>query len=280
MKALYLHIVICLVSRASAYYCQPYCNTNTACTVSYDGCSNPCQAPYSWSSPRGCTLNTTLNTLITTELPSDTTFTPSGFTSNVAFGATSCSDGNTYHMLGPFNVNQYVYKEFTGLGTNHYQIDVFWSYGLFGGWGGEALSAIFTDGNGGVTMQANQGQTCSSTTALAGCSGTIGCFNNKLQSFAHSTDSISVNFSSIGSAMTVAQTWAINNLNIVISICHTICLTCSGPTANECLSCISGLFLRGSTCIITCPLYTMVDTRTCVSGCPTYYFLNTYNNFC
>jgi hypothetical protein len=83
-------------------------------------------------------------------------------------------------MMGPFGVNEYVYKEFTGLGTNHFQVDIFWSYGLFGGWGGEALSAIFIDGSGGVTMQANQGQTCATSTALAGCTGSTGCFNIKL----------------------------------------------------------------------------------------------------
>lgn len=134
-------------------------------------------------------------------------------------------------MMGSFGTGQYVYKQFTGLGTNHYQVNVFWSYGIFGGWSGESLSATFIDGNGGTTMQANQGQTCASSTALTGCTGNIGCFNNKIQTISHSTDSISVNFSSVGSAITASKTWAVNNLIVVISICHTTCLTCTGPTA-------------------------------------------------
>lgn len=98
-------------------------------------------------------------------------------------------------------------------------------------------------------MQANQGQTCGSTTALSGCTGTIGCFNNKQQTISHNTDTISVNFTSDGSAMTSALTWAVNNLYIVVSICHSNCLTCTASTAYDCLSCQPGLFLRGSTCV-------------------------------
>ena len=71
------------------------------------------------------------------ELPSDSSFTVSGFSSNTVLGTQSCNDGNTYHMMGPFGVDIYLYKEYTGLGVGHYQVNVFWSYGVFGGtWAG------------------------------------------------------------------------------------------------------------------------------------------------
>ena len=97
---------------------------------------------------------------------------------------------------------------------------MFWSYGIFGStWIGEALSAIFVDSNGVVSQLANQGQTCASTTALTGCTGTVGCFNNYQQTISHNSDFLSVNFSSFGSAILATQTWGLSNLYIVLSLC-------------------------------------------------------------
>lgn len=128
-------------------------------------------------------------------------------------------------------------------------------------------------------MQISNGQTCTPSTAFATC-GTPGCFINYKQTITHSTDFLSVNFSSIASALPVGKTWAVKDLIIVTSLCHSTCLTCSGAAFYQCITCISGLYLQGSTCITKCPLYAMADTRACVSACPTYYLLNTYNNYC
>lgn len=73
-------------------------------------------------------------------------------------------------------------------------------------------------------------------------------------------------------------------LNLAIysscQICNSTCLTCSGTLSTDCLSCNSGYFLSGSTCIDTCPYKTMPSTRTCLTACPQYYFENTLNGFC
>ena len=184
-------------------------------------------------------------------------------------------------MMGPFGAGIYLYKEYTGLGVSHYQVNIFWSYGVFGGtWTGQALSATFTDGYGVQTSLANQGQTCASTTALSGCTANTGCFNNYKQVVSHNTDFLSVNFSSINSAITASQTWGLANLYFVLSLCEATCNTCTGPAHDECLSCVPYLFLQGSVCILACPFFTMADTRECVSSCPAYYFGNSYNNYC
>lgn len=134
-------------------------------------------------------------------------------------------------------------------------------------------------------MQANQGQNCASggpaLTTMTGCStNDNGCFRYYTQTLTHNTDYLSVNFSSMGSATTSPQVWTVTDLVIVISTCNSTCLTCSGPTATDCLSCPSGFYLLGSTCILTCPYKTMPSNRTCLTACPSYFYSNSYNGFC
>jgi hypothetical protein len=276
----WLVLLALLLATGRSFYCYPYCTTNSACVGTYDGCSG-CLAPFLLNAnSSGCYLAPVSQSLLASELPSASSFSFSGYSSNAALSSASCSDGNTYHMLGPFAVNRYLYKEYSGLGTGHFRVDVFWSYGLFGGWANQALSAIFTDGAGAVTMQANQGQLCATSTALAGCSGSVGCFNSKTQAITHSSDFLSLNFSSMGSAMTASLTWAVSNLAVVLSLCDPTCLTCSGAAATNCLSCAAGLFLQGSVCILSCPYYTMTSSRECLTSCPALYFSNPYNSAC
>ena len=58
------------------------------------------------------------------ELPGESNFTISGYTSNTVLATTQCTDASafTYNMIGPLTVDNYIYKEFTGLGTNHFEI--------------------------------------------------------------------------------------------------------------------------------------------------------------
>jgi hypothetical protein len=205
------------------------------------------------------------------ELPSDAIFVPTGFISTSPLVQTSCvgTDSFNYNFLGPFVANNYVYKAFAGLGTNHYQVDILWSFGIFGGWAGEQLSAIFTDGNGVVTQMANQGQICPVSGGI-NCTGqsNSSCFLNKQKTIIHNTDFLSVNFSSMGSAISTSTTlksWGIKDLIIVVSKCDPTCLTCFGSLATNCMSCQSGLYLQGSICILNCPFYTMPATGTCIT---------------
>lgn len=182
-------------------------------------------------------------------------------------------------MLGPFGNNKYVYKAFSGLGTNHYQVDVFWSFGIFGGWVNEPLDTIFVNGNGAIQIF-SQGQLCGVSTAFTGCSTTPGCFLSYTQSFSHNTDFLSINFSSVGSGLSVAKSWSVNNLIVVLSVCTSPCLTCTGSAVTNCLTCISGLYLQGSSCITVCPILAIPSLGTCVTACPKYYYTNTLNKYC
>lgn len=197
----------------------------------------------------------------------------------------SCIGTLTYFFLGPFVANNYIYKSFSGMGTSHFKVDVFWSFGIFGTWTGQQLSAIFIDGNGTVTQLPNQGQSCgASQITLTGCTtSNTGCFVNKNIVIVHNTDFLSVNFSSMGSAISTSsavQSWGVKDLLIVVSKCDSSCLTCFGSLATNCASCPSGLYLQGSICILSCPFYAMPATGSCLTSCPAYYYTNTYNSFC
>lgn len=280
--------VVLLSILAQAQFCKPYCSAT--CSPGYSDCVTACLSPYTLNatSSLGCTLDSSLQVQFAEELSSSSSFTLSGYTSNTALSSLSCTSGlYTYHMMGLFVANNYLFKAFSGLGTNHFRVDIFWSYGIFGGWSGQQLSTIFTDGNGQVVMQANQGQNCAlplpaiTPVTMTGCSITSsGCFRSYTQAITHSSDYLSVNFSSMGSATTSPQVWTVKDLVIVLSICNTACLTCSGSAATNCLTCPSGFYLLGSTCILTCPYKTMPNNRTCVTACPAYFYSNSYNGFC
>ena len=109
-----------LTAVETALYGKPYCSTN-ACTGTYDGCST-CLSPYVLNaSLSGCHLDSTSQAVAFSQLPSESSFSVSGYLSNVALAVTSCiNTPNTYHMLGPFVAENYIYQEFTGLGTGHF----------------------------------------------------------------------------------------------------------------------------------------------------------------
>jgi hypothetical protein len=196
---------------------------------------------------------------------------------------TDTSNGQIYYYLGPFVANNYAYKAFTGMGTAHFQVDVYWSYGILGTWTGQQLSAIFTDGNGAVTQLPNQGQTCAAPAAFTGCIIATGCFLNNHLTISHYTDFLSANFSSMGSAISSSssvQSWGVKDFLIVVSNCFSTCLTCYGPNATNCLTCPTGLYLSGSVCILSCPYYTVPGSNLCVTACPQNYYVNTLNAFC
>ena len=63
--------------------------------------------------------------------------------------------------------------------------------------------------------------------------------------------------------------WGIYDLSVTLLECSlTYCLTCSGPTPSDCLSCVNGLFLQS-----TAP-------STCESICPDGYYSDQINNNC
>jgi hypothetical protein len=189
----------------------------------------------------------------------------------------------TYFILGKFVLNSYVYKVFTGLGLNHYSINVLWTYTLFG-LTTNTITRTMIDGVGTVVNTLADPISCAGNSAtITGCFTGSLCFSNRNILVNHNTDSLLVNFSAVGSTFSTnpaTNSWGIQSLFIVLNLCDPTCATCSGATATTCLSCVPGLFLQGSVCIGICPFYTMPVERLCVVACPAYYFLNTLNNYC
>ena len=57
-------------------------------------------------------------------------------------------------------------------------------------------------------------------------------------------------------------------IHILLKGCSTICATCSSSGTNSCLTCKSGLYLYGTTCVDFCPQgkYANVQTGACESN--------------
>lgn len=66
-----------------------------------------------------------------------------------------------------------------------------------------------------------------------------------------------------------------------LSLCYSSCATCTiNATIDACITCMSGFYMQGTTCVATCAFYTIASTRVCAMSCPSYSYVNTANNFC
>ena len=203
---------------------------------------------------------------------------PSDYMSPNPLNLYKCTGKFDYYMLGVLGGNAYIQKQFTGLGTNHYQISVIYGYALMTS---VAWSQPFTlniiDGVGTITTDTVV-PACTLDT-LFGCNWSWGCYANQVKTpIVHATDSLILNFTLPG-ALSIGQAWGIRDITIILNLCHPSCASCTSYTTN-CLTCATGLYFSGTICVSTCPFYTQPDIAQCVLSCPTYYFLNTANNFC
>lgn len=74
-------------------------------------------------------------------------------------------------------------------------------------------------------------------------------------------------------------------INILIpnycQLCNSLCLLCQG-SSNTCISCSTGFYLYGNTCLSTCPAATYADTMmdsclSCNSACATCFAADTFS---
>jgi len=281
IKSIIISILVVLTN--STQYCSSNCQGDTLCTVSQPTLCTTCNLPYV-TNTTNCVLTSQI-TAFAYELQMDVNFTFSGFSSNALLTNILCGSvtGGGY-MVGPLVKNNYIAKIYTGLGISHYLVTLFYGYGLMGPWSNNSITTTVTDGNGLQTVNPIQGQDCGGTTiAMTPCFAGIGCFKNNKFPVSHNTDTLIVNFSAVGSSISTSaaiQFWGLKDLIVVVHSCHSTCLTCTNPAFTDCLSCITGLYLQGSVCIISCPIYTIPTLNQCVLSCPTYFFLNTANSYC
>lgn len=121
--------------------------------------------------------------------------------------------------------------------------------------------------------------------------------------FIHSNPSMSISFSS-NISNSIAK-WGVSHISIGYYLCDSSCFTCSGPSANECLSCfgnatlytngsclcndgfiasnitVSGTYLQTQcfACSTGCKTCTSNLTTGCITCFPLFYFLNNQVNF-
>ena len=108
------------------------------------------------------------------------------------------------------------------------------------------------------------------STASEGPSSQCGMINNdNLFSLSytissHSTDSVEIKFISNFDSATTDESWGVREINIYAKKCDTSCLTCSGPTSSECLSCHFNAKLTAGVC--TCRDYYYLKDQTLPCG--------------
>ncbi len=205
---------------------------------------------------------------------------PTDYQSSSPLNIIKCTGLYDYYSLGALGGNSSIQKQFTGLGTNHFQVSVIYGYALLAttsSWTAQPITLKLIDSAGTTTID-TQTPACT-LDPLFGCSWSWGCYQNYAKTLVtHSNDSLTLSFT-LTNALAAGQVWGIRDITIVLNLCHASCATCTSYTTN-CLTCAAGLYFSGSICVSTCPFYTQPDIAQCVLSCPNFYFLNKANNFC
>ena len=176
----------------------------------------------------------------------------------------SCGD---YQLSGQYTADSYIAKTYTGLGTNHYQVVVRFGVGYIGSW--DPTDQLYVDLDGDQhTLNYNYGVVSDV------CSGSD-IDSLKIVSFEieHNASSLSINVtSSILETDPDVKYWGLKDMLIGVKQCHSSCDTCTGPTHAECLSCSTGFYLSGNTCVVNCDQYFLPSRRVCLDNCPIGYY--------
>ncbi|KAL4466277.1 hypothetical protein ABPG73_005198 [Tetrahymena malaccensis] len=92
----------------------------------------------------------------------------------------------------------------------------------------------------------------------------------------HSSPSVQLKLKS--SFTSTDNAYGIRNIILHVETCHQTCLTCNGPTSNNCLSCPNNFSLVGNIC--KCADGYFAYQNTCLQQCPQNYSQNSNNGQC
>ncbi|KAL4489108.1 hypothetical protein ABPG73_005595 [Tetrahymena malaccensis] len=92
----------------------------------------------------------------------------------------------------------------------------------------------------------------------------------------HSQPSVQLQIKS--SFVSSTASYGIRNILLHLETCDQSCLTCNGPTSNNCLSCPSNFSLVGTQCKCSSGFFAYLNT--CLQQCPQGYLQNQTNNQC
>lgn len=202
----------------------------------------------------------------------DNTFigTTHGFTVSGAASADYGKPCSTYYLAGgPLNMGagSYIEKMYSGLAA-HFRARVTFFFVKVDSWNGESV-LVYQDGSSVATSLTFSATEDSSVMKLCGNSGSSEAIRPVDLVFLHSSSSLTLKITTSLAGAASAASWGIYQLTVSIDTCNSVyCTSCSGPTASDCLSCISGLFLQAagpSTCESLCPdgFYSDSSTNTC-----------------
>ena len=248
-----------------------------------------------WTSTTPCTL-LSQRTIVANELPNTPAMSLAGYSSTQVSPVT-CSN---YTFSGQYTSADYLFKNFTNIALNHYQIIVRFNVGYVGTWSesdylrvtlGDSMQIVNHDyyyncGNGSRYTFDN----ITNITTIYGneenINGQVGynssdCVRIREYTLTHNTSYLTVKFSALTTeANPAVQFWGIKELFVVTKDCHSYCITCFGGLSSQCLSCAPGYYLQGNVCLQQCDpnFYIVLDTRICVSECPLRYFSNVDSN--
>jgi len=194
-----------------------------------------------------------------------------GFTVSGASTANYGSACSTYYVVGGpsnFGSGSYVLKNYTGLKA-HFRARVTFFFLKIGNWNNQNVTVTADTVN--IPTSVSFSSTMDSTVMkLCGNSSYTEAIRPVDVVFSHNSSTLELEIATDLTVDSSVASWGIYDLSVSIDVCNAVyCETCDAPTASDCLSCISSLFLQTSpgpsTCQSLCPDgdYSDSSTKTC-----------------
>ena len=269
-------ILLLLISVAHSYFCSSQCIDYVgACfDETPSGCWVCDQDTYSILPTNTTCVADSQKSVAYSLLPNDPTMALGNLTST---NPTPYSFNN-YTLSGLYSNSDTLEGNFTGLSSNHYAIKVRFGIGHLFLWNETDQTQMeLTDSTQGITEVFNY--TCDTTDDLTGTNHTNWeCIRLRDYTMQHNDTFVHVKWSALyPETNTSIQAWGIKEILVTEYLCHSYCATCTGALVTECLSCATGFYLQGNTCVQSCDAssYAISDMRRCVGICPSQYYATT-----
>ncbi|EAR90503.3 zinc finger lsd1 subclass family protein (macronuclear) [Tetrahymena thermophila SB210] len=94
----------------------------------------------------------------------------------------------------------------------------------------------------------------------------------------HSSSSLAVTIQSLTNEPISNEGYGFKNVYLYVDTCHDTCLTCSGPTASQCLSCPQYSTQTGNTCTCNSGYYAL--SNSCILSCQAGYVKDSTGKLC